>query len=124
MRPVAAVDPGISPEVKPSRWGSPMPTSNRSASRPWSKRLSVTSRTAVYGPVRTVVREGRSREAPPYPDRHFMGEGGVVAFAIAKRRQLRHLHDVAVRAVKGAGAAVFECWPWCWRKNSRHFPAG
>src|SRR5260221_8763812 len=24
-------------------------------------------RTAVYGPVRTVVWEGRSREAPPYP---------------------------------------------------------
>jgi len=23
----------------------------------------------VYGPVRTVVWEGRSREAPPYPDR-------------------------------------------------------
>jgi hypothetical protein len=31
-------------------------------------RVSVTSRTAVYGPVRTVVWEGRSREAPPYPD--------------------------------------------------------
>jgi hypothetical protein len=29
-------------------------------------------RTAVYGPVRTVVWEGRSREAPPYPD--FGGE--------------------------------------------------
>jgi hypothetical protein len=27
-----------------------------------------TSRTAVYGPVCTVVWEGRSREAPPYPD--------------------------------------------------------
>ena len=26
-------------------------------------------RTAVYGPVRTVVWEGRGREAPPYPDR-------------------------------------------------------
>src|SRR3979490_1139711 len=34
----------------------------------WSNRVSVTSRTAVYGPVRTVVWEGRSREAPPYPD--------------------------------------------------------
>jgi hypothetical protein len=31
------------------------------------QRVSVTSRTAVYGPVRTVVWEGRSREAPPYP---------------------------------------------------------
>jgi hypothetical protein len=27
-----------------------------------------TRRTAVYGTVRTVVWEGRSREAPPYPD--------------------------------------------------------
>ena len=36
------------------------------------ERVSATSRTAVYGPVRTVVWEGRSREAPPYPDRwHF-----------------------------------------------------
>ena len=30
--------------------------------------LSVIHRTAVYGPVRTVVWEGRSCEAPPYPD--------------------------------------------------------
>jgi len=45
-----------------------MLTSNRSVSCPWSKRVSLTSRTAVYGPVRTVVWEGRSREAPPYPD--------------------------------------------------------
>src|SRR4029077_14819908 len=29
-----------------------------------SNRVSATSRTAVYGPVRTVVWEGRSREAP------------------------------------------------------------
>ena len=28
----------------------------------------LTRRTAVYGPVRTVVWEGRSRETPPYPD--------------------------------------------------------
>ena len=33
-----------------------------------SLRVSPTSRTAVYGPVRTVVWEGRRREAPPYPD--------------------------------------------------------
>src|SRR5262245_23317807 len=45
-----------------------MRTSNRSVSHPCSKRVSATSRTAVYGPVRTVVWEGRSRKAPPYPD--------------------------------------------------------
>src|SRR5258708_2062104 len=36
--------------------------------QPTRNRVSATSRTAVYGPVRTVVWEGRSREAPPYPD--------------------------------------------------------
>src|SRR6266581_8214484 len=46
-----------------------MPTSNYSAFHPCLERVSATSRTAVYGPVRTVVWEGRSREAPPYPDR-------------------------------------------------------
>src|SRR5258708_966994 len=66
--PAAAVAPGISPGVKRSPWDFPMLTSNRSVSCPWSKRVSLTSRTAVYGPVRTVVWEGRSREAPPYPD--------------------------------------------------------
>src|SRR6266702_3125541 len=33
-----------------------------------TNRLCSIRRTAVYGPVRTVVWEGRSREAPPYPD--------------------------------------------------------
>ncbi len=28
----------------------------------------MSNRIAVYGPVRTVVWEGGSREAPPYPD--------------------------------------------------------
>ena len=67
-RPAAAAVPGISPAVEPSPPGSQMRTSNRSVSHPCSKRVSATSRTAVYGPVRTVVWEGRSCEAPPYPD--------------------------------------------------------
>jgi hypothetical protein len=33
-----------------------------------TNRLCLIQRTAVYGPVRTVVWEGRSRETPPYPD--------------------------------------------------------
>jgi hypothetical protein len=41
------------------------------------ERVSATSRTAVYGPVRTVVWEGRSREAPPYPDPIFIGRGAA-----------------------------------------------
>src|SRR5215216_966203 len=36
-------------------------------------------RTAVYGPVCTVVWEGRSRETPPYPDcRNFGGAPAAV----------------------------------------------
>ena len=64
-RPVVAVALGLSHGAKPSASGSPMPTSNRSAFRLCLERVSATSRTAVYGPVRTVVWEGRSREAPP-----------------------------------------------------------
>src|ERR1700720_2477426 len=45
--PAAAVALGTLPGAKRSPWGSPMPTSNRSVSRPCSKRVSATSRTAV-----------------------------------------------------------------------------
>src|ERR1700676_4783427 len=71
-RPAAAAVLGISPAAELSLLGSQMHPSNRSASHPCSNRVSATSRTAVYGPVCTVVWEGRSCEAPPYPDRwHF-----------------------------------------------------
>src|SRR5207237_1410827 len=47
-------------------------------------------RTAVYGPVRTVVWEGRSRETPPYPDcahksRYLLmkSRAAVLLFALA-----------------------------------------
>ena len=43
------------------------PTSTRSAFQRWPRGEPSTGRTAVYGPVCTVVWEGRSREAPPYP---------------------------------------------------------
>jgi hypothetical protein len=35
---------------------------------PRKSRCCIIQRTAVYGPVCTVVREGRSRKASPYPD--------------------------------------------------------
>jgi hypothetical protein len=62
-----------------------MLTSNRSVSRPWSKRVSLTSRTAVYGPVCTVVWEGWSREAPPYPDLWHFSECRNVRLESAMR---------------------------------------
>jgi hypothetical protein len=80
-RPAAAAVHGISPEVEPSPPDSQMPTSNRSVSPPCSNRVSATSRTAVYGPVRTVVWEGRSREASPYPDPLPGGDVALVIFA-------------------------------------------
>src|SRR5258708_10572566 len=67
-RPAAAAVLGISHRGELSLLGFQMHTANRSACHPCSNRVSATSRTAVYGPVRTVVWEGRSREAPPYPD--------------------------------------------------------
>ena len=45
-----------------------MPASDRLDCPLSSRSASQTARTAVYGPVRTVVWEGRSREASPYPD--------------------------------------------------------
>ena len=67
IQPAAAVVLGISPAVELYQRGSQMHTSNRLACHPCSNRVSATSRTAVYGPVRTAVWEGRSCLAPPYP---------------------------------------------------------
>jgi hypothetical protein len=44
-------------------WFDPIETEVRARARQF-----IEDRTAVYGPVCTVVREGRSRKAPPYPD--------------------------------------------------------
>ena len=48
--------------------GAPEPKGPKPARRVPSPNARRLRRTAVYGPVRTVVWEGRSREAPPYPD--------------------------------------------------------
>ena len=83
-RPAAAAVLGISPAAELSLLGSQMHTSNRSACHPCSNRVSATSRTAVYGPVRTVVWEGRGREAPPIPINLIFGThtgGGRLAIA-------------------------------------------
>jgi hypothetical protein len=45
-----------------------MPTSNRLVFHHWSKSNSVTTRTAVYGPVRTVVWQGSVGDHRPYAD--------------------------------------------------------
>src|SRR5205085_3711068 len=73
-----------------------MPTSNCSVFHPWSKHVSAISRTAVYGPVCTVVWEGRSRETPPYPDwLVLLPRGGVVHKSLKSRTQTwrSRVHD-------------------------------
>src|ERR1700736_1379181 len=47
IRPTAAVAHGTSPGAKPSHWGFPMHTSDRSVSPPCSELVSPTSRTAA-----------------------------------------------------------------------------
>ena len=60
--------PGISQRPRPFLSGFPMPTSNRSVFLRWSTSNGVTSRTAVYGPVRTVVWQGSAGNRRPYAD--------------------------------------------------------
>src|SRR5258708_64639 len=57
--------PGTWPAPKPSLSGFPMHTSARSVFLRYSRTASVTSRTAVYGPVCTVVWQGVGRQLPP-----------------------------------------------------------
>jgi hypothetical protein len=59
-----------------------MPISNRSAFLRWSTSNGVTSRTAVYGPVRTVVWQGSAGDRRPYADltrQPEVGQGGQLA---------------------------------------------
>src|SRR6267142_2417507 len=66
--PVAHVVLGGSATVPHLPWLYRTPHSNRSVLQLLRYQASLIYRTAVYGPVCTVVWEGRSREAPPYPD--------------------------------------------------------
>ena len=49
-------------------WGFRKLTSGRSDSLRYSRNASVTARTAVYGPVRTVVWQGSAGDRRPYAD--------------------------------------------------------
>jgi hypothetical protein len=57
----------------------------------------------VYGPVRTVVWEGRSRKAPPYPDHCPMSEVG----------QTLHFHLVALTSVLSQLADMLGGYQYC-----------
>src|ERR1700741_409150 len=67
-----------------------------------SNRVSATSRTAVYGPVRTVVWEGRSREAPPYPDllHEIGGTGKQHAPSILDQSEPERCRQMALAAAR------------------------
>src|SRR6266542_3328378 len=75
-------------------------------------------RTAVYGPVRTVVWEGRSREAPPYPDscglRSFLASSSgqppppgrsIGAVAMTRARQMPVREDIMGKSNRGGRAS-------------------
>jgi hypothetical protein len=49
-----------------------MHTSNRSDYRHCSRNADVTNRTAVYGPVRTVVWRGSAGDRRPYADQRYL----------------------------------------------------
>ena len=68
IQPAADLALGILQRPKPYLSGFPMPISNRSGFLPWSRSDGATSRTAVYGPVRTVVWQGSAGNCCPYAD--------------------------------------------------------
>jgi hypothetical protein len=59
---------GTLPRLRPFLSGFPMPISNRLAFLRWPRSDGATSRTAVYGPVRTVVWQGSAGNRCPYAD--------------------------------------------------------
>src|ERR1019366_6131521 len=71
--PVARTDRGGSATAPLWSLHSQTPSLPHSAFLPSCPANRIIHRTAVYGPVRTVVWEGRRREAPPYPDFEFGG---------------------------------------------------
>ncbi len=68
-----------------------MRTSNRSGFLPWSTSNGVTSRTAVYGPVCTVVWQGSAGDRRPYADQCEISGAQV------------HKSDVSIRAAQRSG---------------------
>ena len=62
-----------------------MLTSARSAFLHCSRTTSLTSRTAVYGPVRTVVWQGSAGDCRPYADQvGLLGSSAATAYALQR----------------------------------------
>jgi hypothetical protein len=92
----AALVPGISREPKPCLSGFPMPTSNRLVFPHSLTDESVTSRTAVYGPVRTVVWQGSVGDRRPYADHGLISGASLTPGSGAARlASIRPLPDIA-----------------------------
>jgi hypothetical protein len=66
-----------------------MHTSARSAFLHCSGTTSVTSRTAVYGPVRTVVWQGSAGDCRPYADQVGISDTCPPAIPVADQRDVR-----------------------------------
>jgi Group II intron, maturase-specific domain len=73
----SGLGPGTSQRPRAFLSGFPMPISGRSVFLRYSKIVSITSRTAVYGPVRTVVWQGSAGDCRPYADHVQLGKATV-----------------------------------------------
>jgi hypothetical protein len=83
-----------------------MPISNRSDCRRWSRSNGATSRTAVYGPVRTVVWQGSAGDRCPYADRFRLTDEVVATSLIAVTEASVLIFKVSV-AIAGKGLLGF-----------------
>jgi group II intron maturase len=89
VTPLAAdLAPGSSHAPRPSLWGFPTPTWNRLVFLRSLTRNGINSRTAVYGPVRTVVWQGSAGDRRPYAD--LVGDP-VVGQIRTRKSSSRHL---------------------------------
>jgi hypothetical protein len=78
-----------------------MLTSNRSVFLRYSRIVSVTSRTAVYGPVRTVVWQGSAGDRRPYADLTRHSERGLGSAGADSGEPFRPAVAIRTGALRG-----------------------
>ena len=83
-----------------------MPISDRWVFLPWSRSNGPTSRTAVYGPVRTVVWQGSAGNRCPYADQTGYSDKWMLGWLGKVRRPSRVLHDRATTQPELASVTI------------------
>jgi Rhodopirellula transposase DDE domain len=98
-----------------------MPTSNPSVFRHCLRTVSVTNRTAVYGPVRTVVWQGSAGNRCPYADQFVLAK----PFANTKKKELLGPFKNAGRTLRPKGKPQeVEVHDWPSRGKGKAIPYG